>query len=441
MLLFSGLLLVLACKGDGHFPLPAGVPEPLFQLYVLGLTLLFALGLTLFVLGSASGDGGSPALREAAAISAIFMLLDWSLLWLEARRYALFGYIFHPVAAALACLVPAGAFAALAVRRRAPPPGALIGAAAGAQVTLWLYASACFPLAAGRSDMLPLLGAAGRRLLAGHDPYTLYHLAPGTGIFLTYLPGLLLAYLPAAVLDLDPRLLSLLYTLAAAVLLYRRAGARGAVLLPVFLVSPYLVYRHEIYLAPFWLLLAGVWTILARPRPTALAVCCGALILTSPLLVVPAGALAVFGCRRYGLAAMLRRLLPVVALAAAGLGAFLLADPRSFANGTIGHWSGVVNVESLGISYWLLLLLSAPALHILQAVVVIALLLLPRRRGIDPQRPNSVLGASALGLAAFSALNTVIWTYFYLVVMFLALLAQLAPNLLAAKVNLRSGSG
>lgn len=431
LLLFSGLLLLLAVKGDGHFPLPAGIPEPLFQLYVLGLTLLFGVGLILLVPGRPCRADNSPPLRDAAAIAGVFMLLDCALLWLEARRYATFGYTLSPAAAALACLIPAGAFAVLVVRRPAPPPGALMAVAASAQAALCLYAWAFFPLAAARSDMLPLLGEAARRLLAGHDPYSLYHLTPGGGLSMTYLPGLLLAYLPAAILHLDPRLLSLLYTLAAAALLYRRAGARAAAFLAVFLVSPYLVYRHEIYLAPFWLLLAGVWAVLARPRPAALAVCCGALILTSPLLAIPAAALAVFGFRRYGFGAMLRRLLAVAALCAVVVGAFLLPDPRSFVSGTLGHWSGALNCESLGVAYWLLLLLSAPTVHLVQAVVVMALLVLPPSRfgsGIDPETPDSVLGAAAFGLAAFSALNTVTWTYFYLVVLFLAMLAQLDPN-------------
>jgi hypothetical protein len=46
---------------------------------------------------------------------------------------------------------------------------------------------------------------------------------------------------------------------------------------------------------------------------------------------------------------------------------------------------------------------------------------LPR---IDPDNPRSAFAAASLALFAFAALNTVIWTYFYLPVLFLAMLSQ-----------------
>lgn len=350
--------------------------------------------------------------------------------------------------------MPASACAWLAIRRAPVKPASLLALAAGAHGALCLYACACFPLAAGRSDMVPLLVQAGRKLLAGHDPYSLYHLTPGSGIHLTYLPGLLLAYLPAAFISLDPRLVGLVYTLTAARRLYIGAGAGAVAFLSPFLVNPYLVYRHNAYLAPFWLLLAVCWAALSRPRPATIAASCGVLAVTSQLLLVPALAMAVFGFKRYGRGAMLRGLLPVAAACAAMLGIFLLPDVASFVRGTVGHWHDALNVESLGVTYWLLLALSAPFVHALQVVVTITLLSIPqprlgpgetanqglpagvwRRPGpsarwlprIAPDEPWSVFATAALALFAFAALNTVIWTYFYLPVLFLAMLSQLDP--------------
>jgi hypothetical protein len=468
LLLFSGLLLLLAIKGDGHFPLPAATPEPVFQLYGLGLTLLFGVGLVRLVrrgsYGPSAGSptcpsaGCSPPLRAAAAVASLFIVLDGGVLLLEARRYASFGYAWRPVSAILICSLPALACAWIALRRRPVRPAMLLALAAGAHGALILYACACFPLAAARSDMMPLLMQAGRELLAGHDPYSLYHLTPGSGTYLTYLPGLLLAYLPAALMGLDPRLLGVVYTLAAAGLLYLRAGAGAAVFLSVFLVNPYLVYRHDAYLAPFWLLLAASWIALSRPRPATIAASCGVLAMTSQLLAVPACVMAIFGFRRYGLRAMVGSLLAAAAACAAVLGLFLLPNFTSFVSGTVGHWQDALNVESLGVTFWLLLVLPAPFVHTLQAVLIMALLLFPWLRprpvtaekadrsipsgalprpgssapwlpGIDPDRSWSVFATSALALFAFAALNTVIWTYFYLAVLFLAMLAQLDPKI------------
>lgn len=450
LLLFSGLLLLLAIKGDGHFPLPARTPEPVFQVYVLALTLLFGVGLVCLAQRTRShGVGDSPPLRIAAAIAAAFLLLDCGVLMLEAHRYASFGYAWRPVAAILICSLPASACVWLAMRTRPVNPASLLALAAVAHGALCLYACAYFPLAAGRSDMVPLLLQAGRKLLAGHDPYTLYHLTPGSAIHLTYLPGLLFAYLPAALMRLDPRIVGLVYTITAARLLYLGAGSGAVAFLSPFLVSPYLVYRHDAYLAPFWLLLAISWVALSRARPAAIAVTCCVLAVTSQLLVIPALAMVVFGFKRNGRSAMLRGLLPVAAACSATLGFFILLDVAGFFSGTVGHWHDALNIESLGITYWLLFVLSPPFVHALQAVVVIALLSIPRPRRdteemanhglpgvwpppparwlsrIDPDDPRSVFAAASLALFAFAALNTVIWTYFYLPVVFLAMLSQL----------------
>jgi hypothetical protein len=450
LLLFCGLLLLLAIKGDGHFPLPVGTPEPVFQVYVLALTLLFGAGLVCLVQRTrAHGAGDSPPLRTAAAIAAAFMLLDGGVLWLEAHRYASFGYAWRPVAAILICSLPASACAWLALRTRPVNPASLLALAAVAHGALCLYACACFPLAAGRSDMVPLLVQAGRKLLAGHDPYTLYSLTPGSTIHLTYLPGLLFAYLPAALMRLDPRIVGLVYTMTAARLLYLGAGSGAVAFLSPFLVSPYLVYRHDAYLAPFWLLLAIAWAALARARPAPIAATCGVLAVTSQLLVIPALAMTILGFKRNGRSAMLRAMLPVAAAGSAIVGFFILLDVAGFFSGTVGHWHDALNMESLGITYWLLFVLSPPFVHALQAVAVIALLSMPRPRvdtgemadhglpgawppppvrwlpRIDPDDPRSVFAAASLALFAFAALNTVIWTYFYLPVVFLAMLAQL----------------
>jgi hypothetical protein len=430
LLLFSALLLLLALKGDGHFPFPTEQPESTFQLYVLGLTIAFGLGLGALLAdrSATSGAAGGPApLRLAAGVGAFFVLLDGGLLWLEARRYAEFGYGFHAAAVVAGCVIAAGSLAWLA-RRRAPEGAAILAVAMAAQAGVCLYACAYFPLASARSDMLPLLAAAGHRLVAGHDPYVLYQLTAGGGVDLTYLPGLVLAYLPAAALHLDPRLLGLAYTGVASWIVWRRAGDHGAAFLAVFLMNPYLVYRHDIYLAPFWLLLALCWAALARPRPAILAACCAALGVTSQLLLVPAAALAIFGIRRFGAWAMVRWLVPAAAPAALLCALFVLPDPAGFARGTLGHWSAALNVESLGFTYWLLPRWPPLLVHALQALLVGTLLILPRgvwRAGIDGRRPGTAFAAAAAALACFAALNTVIWTYFYLLVLFLAMLAQL----------------
>jgi hypothetical protein len=454
-LLLAALLLVLALKGDGHFPLPRATPEPLFQLYVLGLTLAFAAGLVALLRGARPASAADPALpdlRSAAGALALFALLDGVLLWLEARRYEAFGYAWHPWAAVALGLAPALAFAWLAARRAAPRAEALLALAAGTYAGHILYAITSFPLAPARSDRLPLLVAAGRELLAGRDPYaTLYHLADGA-VPLSYLPGMVAAYLPAAALGCDPRLVGCACTLGAALLLHRFARGAAPAYLALLLLGPYLVYRHDLDAGPALLLLALTWVLLGRRRPVALAAACATLVATSQLLAIPAAAVAVFVWRRDGRRAGLRLLATVAAFALPFLLAFVLPDPQSFARGALVHWTEARSLQSLGFGYWLAALLPLPVLRALQAAAVtLVLTRLPRTASpagadpfedtlaglpgalpqappvpwISPRRRSSVFATSALALGLFATLNTVAWTSFYLLVLYLALLALL----------------
>ena len=433
LLILSGLLLLLAVKGDGHFPLPEGTPEASFQVYCLGLTAVFGWGLVTLV-RRAEPESNRVPVRLAAAIAGSFLVADLAVLWLEARRFATFGYSWRPLPAILITLGPAAALWLLALRQKGEHSTVLLFIAALSHAALMAYACACFPLAAGRSDMVPLLLRSSGELLAGRNPYSFYHLAPGIDTYLTYLPGLLLAYSPAHLIGCDPRLLGALYTLAAVALLFRYYGASAAVFLSVFIVNPYLIYRHDSYLPPFWLLLAlaAVVPLSSRIAPIVAAI----LAATSQLLVVPAIGAVIGGARAAKRFGMARRILVFGAASVLLVAPFVALAPVSFLSGTVGHWMEARNLKSLGASYWLLRVVSEPLLHLLQAVMVIAGLASAWRH-LEPTSPGiaqvttdrisaaRVFGASALALFAFCALNTVIWTYFYMVVLFLAILACL----------------
>jgi hypothetical protein len=466
VLLFSGLLLVLAAKGDGHFPLPPDTSEPLFQLFMLALALLFAAGLMLlFRIALGQPAPPAPALRLSAAISALFAAGDLVVIWLEAKRFAGFGYVWHLLPTALATLLPAALLIVIAVRRTPPRPWLLLAINASCYAVLLLDAILYFPLHPARSQSMPLLVAAGHRLLSGHDPYAAYFLVPGAATSLLAMPGALLAYLPAPLLGIDPRFISGACTLVAALLLARRSGGAATAYLGPFLLCPLLIYRHDLTLAPCFLLLAMLWLALGRRHALWLGACCGVLLVTAQLLVIPVAAAAVFVLRREGFAVFAR-----VALIALGVGLaitlpFVLPDPRVFANGALHAWTEARTLQGLNLSYWLVALLPLPAVRALQATAVALLLFArPRRIGsaprrgrreetagleetglyatlggavltadgrstlqlwINPAKRRSTFASAALALAAFLMLNTVVWTSFYLLVLFLALLALL----------------
>ena len=129
-----------------------------------------------------------------------------------------------------------------------------------------------------RSDMLPLLSEAGKMLLKGHNPYRLYTF-PTESVFLTYLPGTLLAFIPPVLLHIDLRFINILYVVALAVMIYRSAKIQYrrevASLIGLFLLSPYVLYRHEIYTQPHWLSLGACVLLLQRNKYLLAAVVFG----------------------------------------------------------------------------------------------------------------------------------------------------------------------
>jgi hypothetical protein len=136
-----------------------------------------------------------------------------------------------------------------------------------------------FPLDPVRSDMLAAIVQAGERWLSGGMPY-----GPSTGGIgrMPYLPLTWVAYLPAAAAKIDPRWIGIVYSSAAGWLVLRQARRRTdelhMTLLALFFLSPYLAFRHELYMDPLFLAIALV--AIAR-GPLLLGVAAGIALATS----------------------------------------------------------------------------------------------------------------------------------------------------------------
>jgi hypothetical protein len=74
------------------------------------------------------------------------------------------------------------------------------------------------PMDPAVADMLPVIIQAGQKILAGQDPYTLYHLA-SHDTPMQWLPALWLPFVPSVWLGIDPRYLGLVAVMASAAIL------------------------------------------------------------------------------------------------------------------------------------------------------------------------------------------------------------------------------
>ncbi len=418
------LALLLSVKGDGTFPLPASSPVLLVQVLNLVLTGLFAVA-GVFLLRPDAFSGPVPEMsapareRLAAAGCILFAAMSAGILQLSSVHYGRFGYERAPLVLGLVFLASMTALLAAGFGPRRP-----LRLLASAGLSTLLFAAVSirhYPLHPQRSDMLLLIEEALTRFLGGLDPYTSY--ARLQEVPLTYLPGLWLSFLPGRLVGLDPRWTQYAALLLTAVVLYRmtRPAQRGrtAPLLALFVMTPYLVYRHELYAAVQWLSLALTFWALAARRPLAAGLAFGWSLSCSLFSWALAPLIAVGVMRRCAVGRA--RAMGAVSFGVAALivAPFLIGSPR-FVDCVIGYWSDKADFSGFNLGYWLLPLIGLTGLRAIQLGAIIGFTAAAWIR-----RPDvPALAAFAAGLLfVFCLFNSVVWVYFYPMVVVLLLAA------------------
>ncbi len=266
--LYAGCLALLSVVCDGWSGKPSPLVHQVMLLPFLGLFafLLYALlsGQNLYV-----RDADSSLSRLPAWWSRCLILFEaWSVLLMaaEARHYRAFGYHLSAFVCSISVAIVLLVWVSCFFRSSARSLMAAVLTSVGAGM---IVAIRCFPLNYLRSDMLPVIGWADGRLLRLLDPYGTMHV--GNRIYdFPYLPGMLVAFWPAAYLHMDLRWATLAYLLASAFLVFwaAREGRRLEVagLLGLFLLCPFLQYRHDLYLEPHWFTLVFAIVLMQRRR-------------------------------------------------------------------------------------------------------------------------------------------------------------------------------
>lgn len=193
----------------------------------------------------------------------IFEVMTFVLLFIQNIRYEIFGYHINILLTLLSFPFIFIAIGWLLFSKKNNHPYVLMIAIISYGIVN-IISILSFPLNSERSDMLPLIVEGGKNLAEGISPYTFYNIPQL--LTMTYLPGLWLSYLPAALLNFDPRIINSLCIIGDVLILYWSARNREniALLLSIFLLNPYLQYRHEIYLGVLFLAIAMSYRFLMR---------------------------------------------------------------------------------------------------------------------------------------------------------------------------------
>lgn len=422
MWILFGLVLVLACVGDG---LPKSLGERGSQLALLPFTTAFLAGFTLLISDrNAHWLQRLPAWTWRHSLYASIVMLAGTLvsLFMENSHFARFGYHLSASAAIGLCVAGAGLCLALTRVGDRIGPRALLACILTVFGLLQILSIRSFPLIEWRSDMLPLVVAADHSLLSAHDPYHPYHLL-GEVIYLTYLPGTLLAFLPAVASAIDPRWINVICLLGLAIIAFQAAAIsyRREVIaaMAVLLFSPYLQVRHELYTAPQWLLMTSAAALLAYGRRRWAAAVFGLGVATSQFFWILVPLLLLFYWEEGGLRELTEGSLILAGTALIILAPFYVFSPHAMIYGVLSHWQKiVVDARPINLSYWISLVLPGAALSLIQGAVLAAIYIYCfAAHGC--RDVSSCLRWMSVALLALIVLNVLVWGYFYLLLLFL----------------------
>ena len=269
--------------------------------------------------------------------------------------------------------------------------------------------------------MLPVILWADTNVLHHVNPYITMHVANRVYDF-PYLPGMIVAYLPFTAAHLDLRFASIVYVSASVALIYWAARAdrrrEVAALLALFLLSPYLQYRHELYLSPHWLTLVVAFVLMQRRHFAwaAFFLGTGMAIYQFSWIVLPFVLLNAL--RRRGW-------IQVIKLAAlASIGALLLAGPflataiRRIESNTISQWglASHADAQPMNFSYWITYLIHPNKLLRLQALLMIAIFIFCFAKKYCATLEDTLRWV-IVALTLFILCNVLVDGYFYLMLL------------------------
>lgn len=424
LILYLTAVVIVTAVNDGW----SGRPDPLMHQLLL-LPFLGVLGWSVAGLLGKTAAHVHERLRTSSVVTVLagacvaFELLFGPELLYERHHFARFGYVLPEAIATICCLaIVLGAAAAF---WRPTGKRTLIA-------VLWVYGAGlllairCFPLNYLRSDMLPVIVWADQRLLAGLDPYATMHVG-GRLYDFPYLPGMLLAFLPAVAAHVDVRFVCLGCVLTLSVLIYAGASeyrrVEVALLIGVFVLSPFLQYRHDLYLEPHWCALTASIVLLHWRRFLWGAAAFGVSMGLYQLSWVLFPFLVLFAFHRGGWREASRTVLVAFLAMLAVVGPFLRSASGRIASNTVGQWSRLPHAlaDPINLSYWVTFLVRPDQLKWVQLLALSVLfgycVLCGRCRTL-----TDMLRWMSWALALFIALNVLVDGYFYLTLLLLLLL-------------------
>jgi hypothetical protein len=414
---FTILVVIVSLVADGWGHKPTHLPH---QLLLLPVTLTFIWSLAQLLRNGNGGAWPGWTSQRALLLALIFEFEFAALYVYECKHFAAFGYHAR-LLPAIGILGGALILLGLTLRARATAAYVLVVTMCASAGGL-LLSILSFPLNYLRSDMLPVIVWADRSLLLHVDPYTTLHVAERLYDF-PYLPGMMLAFYPFALVGLDLRFGAMAYLLGAAGLIYltarRERRMEVAALLALFLLCPFLQYRHELYLEPHWFTLVLVFVLMQRRRFAWAALAFGVSMAIYQFSWILFPFFLLYGLRRRGWGEVAKLLVLGVVGMFVLTGPFLRSASHRIESNTVGQWGHLVghaNAAPINLSFWATYAIHPDKLLRLQAVLMIGIFLYCWARGRCADLVDT-LRWMIVALTTFVMFNVLVDGYFYLMLL------------------------
>jgi hypothetical protein len=428
---FTLALLLVNLVNDGWNGRPSLLEH---QLLILPCTCLFLFSLAHLLRNPRPTLTSLWTPRRALVLALVFELTFPALYLYETRHFAIFGYQLHTLLAATIFLPVLGLLALTFWSRFSPTLVFFTTLAAYAGGLLLSILS--FPLNYLRSDMLPVIVWADNNLLHHIDPYTTLHVA-GRVYDFPYLPGMMLAFFPFAALHLDLRFGSMAYVAGLAVMVFGAARCKPGddrrlevtALLALFLLCPFLQYRHELYLQPHWFLLVLGFVLMQRRHFAwaAVAFGMGMAVYQFSWIIFPFFVLNAL--RRRGWLEALKLAVIGTGTTLVIVGPFLRSASQRIASNTVSQWGLMphAHADPINLSYWATYLIHPDHLLRLQAALMVAIFGYCFATGRCRDLADT-LRWMIVALATFILLNVLVDSYFFLMLLVVVMVYVCVAN-------------
>jgi hypothetical protein len=428
---FTLVLLLLNLVNDGWNGRPSLLEH---QLLILPFTCIVFFSLVQLLRVPKPASNSLWTSRRALLLALIFELTFPVVYLYEAHHFAAFGYQQRLILAALIFL-PVLALFVLTFWSRLSPTLVFITTLAAYAGGL-LLSILSFPLNYLRSDMLPVIVWADNNLLHHIDPYTTLHVADRIYDF-PYLPGMMLAFFPFAAMHLDLRFGSMAYVLGLAALIFWAARCKPSddrrlevtAVLALFLLCPFVQYRHELYLQPHWFALVLGFVLMQRRHFAWAAVAFGAGMAIYQFSWILFPFFVLNALRRRGWLEALKLTLLGILTTLVIVGPFLKSASHRIASNTVSQWGLMPHAlaNPINLSYWATYFIHPDHLLRLQAALMVAVFLYCFVTGRCKDLADT-LRWMIVALATFILLNVLVDGYFFLMLLVVVMVYVCVAN-------------